>query len=131
MKANLVGITLAAIAYAAITGVVAAQTVQGVTVQATRILSTNTVGRTANGIPIVDLSLSYGVSTAGLDLASHAGAMELEKRVHDAGIAACKEISRQYADAMPNEAECAKAATDKALVRVHELEAAADKQAAR
>jgi len=60
-----------------------------------------------------------------LDLASHVGALELEKRVHDAAMAACKEIGKQYPNATPSEDACAKAAADKAMVRAHELEAAA------
>jgi UrcA family protein len=104
-----------------------AQNANEVTVQGTRVLNTKNVGRTSSGIPIVDVSLSYGVSLAGLDLASHAGATELEKRVHDAAMAACKEIGRQYPDATPSTAECAKVAADKAMVQVHELEAAAGK----
>ena len=126
MKMNLIigGMVAAAL----IGSIAAAQNIEEVTVQGTRMLSTKAAGHTASGVPIVDVSLSYGVSTAGLDLASHAGAMELEKRVHDAGMAACKEITKQYPDAMPSEADCAKAAADKAMVRVHELEAAAAKK---
>jgi len=88
-------------------------------------MSTKSAGRTSTGVPILDVSLSYGVSTAGLDLASHVGALELEKRVHDAAMAACKEIGKQYPNATPSEDACAKAAADKAMVRAHELEAAA------
>jgi UrcA family protein len=108
-----------------------AQETGAVTVQASRVVNTKTAGRTASGVPIVDVSLSYGVSTAGLDLVSHAGVMELEKRVHDAAQGACKELGRQYPDSMPNDADCAKAAADKAMVRVHELTAAAAKKAAK
>ena len=131
MNTNLKALTVAAIAYALIGSIVMAQNVEGVTVQAKRILNTKTIDRSASGVPLIDISLSYGVSMAGLDLASHAGAMELEKRVHNAGIAACQEISRQYPEAIPSQSECAKSATDKAMVRVHELEAAADKKAAK
>jgi len=64
-----------------------------VTVKASRIISEKSVGKTSIGIPIVDISLSYGVSAKDLDLASHAGAMELEKRVNDAALEACKELN--------------------------------------
>jgi UrcA family protein len=128
MKTNPVGVIVATVASALIGGIAIAQNTEEVTVQGTRAVSAKTVGRTASGVPIVDVSLAYGVSTAGLDLASHVGATELEKRVHDAAMAACKEISKQYPDATPSEADCAKAAADKAMVRVHELEAAAAKK---
>lgn len=127
MKTNL-GVIVGIVASALIGSIAVAQNIEEVTVQATRMLSTKTAGRTASGVPIVDVSLAYGVSTTGLDLASHVGAMELEKRVHDAAMAACKEISKQYPDATPSEADCAKAAAEKAMVRVHELEAAAAKK---
>ena len=71
------------------------------------------------------MSLAYGVSTAGLDLSSKAGALQLEKRVNDAARAACKELGRRYPDATPSDALCAKSASEKAMVRVRELEAAA------
>ncbi|MGO8974132.1 MAG: UrcA family protein [Steroidobacteraceae bacterium] len=78
-------------------------------------------------IPIVDMSVSYGVSTKGLDLASHDGAVELERRINDAAKVACKEIFKQYPEATPPQADCVKAATDKAMARAHELEATAAK----
>jgi UrcA family protein len=110
-------------------GAALAQDVQEVKVQATRVMSTKLAGRTASGIPILNISLSYGVSTAGLDLATHSGALELETRVKDAAAAACKEIGRKYPDATPSDAACAKDASAKAMVRVHELVAAAEKGA--
>ena len=116
-----------AVASLSLSSVAVAQDVERITVQATRVMSTKTVGRTSSGVPIVDVSVSYGVSTGGLDLSSGAGAAELEKRVSDAARTACKEIDRQYPDATPSNAECAKAATDKAMVKVHELVAAAQK----
>lgn len=128
MKTNLVKVIVATVASALIGSIAIAQNLEEVTVQGTRTLSAKTVGHTASGVPIVDVSLTYGVSTAGLDLASHVGATELEKRVHGAAMAACKEISKQYPDATPSETDCAKAAAEKAMVRVHELEAAAAKK---
>jgi len=46
-------------------------------------------------------------------------------------MAACKEISRQYPDSTPSDDICAKAAADKAMVKVHELVAAAGKASAK
>jgi UrcA family protein len=83
---------------------------------------------TAMNPPILDVSLSYGVSTAGLNLGTQAGAAELEKRVRDAATAACEELGRKYSDATPSDADCIKAATNEAMVRVRELEAAAAKK---
>ncbi len=125
MKMNPMGIAIAAAAVALFGSLAVAQSSEEITVQGTRVMSTKSAGRTSTGVPILDVSLSYGVSTAGLDLASHVGALELEKRVHDAAMAACKEIGKQYPNATPSEDACAKAAADKAMVRAHELEAAA------
>ncbi len=104
---------------------VLAQQVQEVTVQASRNIEKHQVGRTSSGVPIVDISLSYGVSYAGLDLVSHAGVMELEKRVKDAAAQACQELNRQYPIDADKTADCTKAATDNAMVKVREVTAAA------
>jgi UrcA family protein len=128
MKAIIMGAIAGAAVSALIGGMVFAQTVEEITVQGTRSTTVTLQGRTASGIPIKDISMSYGVSYAGLDLVSHAGVVELQRRVTEAALAACKEIGRQYPDSAPSEADCAKAATDKALMKVNELAAAASKK---
>ncbi|MGO8858043.1 MAG: UrcA family protein [Steroidobacteraceae bacterium] len=130
MTFNLKGLTVAAIAF--VSSIAVAQSLQEITVQATRILNTKIVGRSeTSGAPILDVSVSYGVKIDDLDLASHYGPIQLEKRVRDAAMAACKEISRQYPDSTPSDDICAKAAADKAMVKVHELVAAAGKASAK
>jgi UrcA family protein len=128
MKVNLIAVTLMAAASALCADVVVAQNMEEITVQGTRSLKTEVVDRT-HTIPIVDVSLGYGVSTAGLDLATTSGVAELDKRVHDAAIAACREIGRQYPDSTPTDEVCAKKAADKAMVKVREAAAAASKGA--
>ena len=108
-------------------GSVVAQTPSEVKVQATRDVNAKVGGHSYTGIPIVDLSVTYGVSLAGLDLSTNSGANEAAKRVSDAAMAACKEIGVKYRDATPSEAECAKAASDKAMIQVHEMVASAEK----
>ena len=126
MKINLKVLTVAAVAF--MSSIAVAQNLQEITVQATRILNTKTVGRNpTTGAPILDVSVSYGIKYDDLDLASHYGPIQLEKRVRDAAMAACKEISRQYPDSTPSDNICAKEAADKAMVNVHELVAAASK----
>ncbi len=112
-------------------GFALAQNTEEVQVKATRVPTTKTVGRSSSGIPIVDVSLSYGVSVAGLDLTSSAGVTELTKRVNEAAKAACAEIGRQYPGATPSEAECAKTAAEKAMTQVHSLAANAQKSTRR
>ncbi|HVN43891.1 MAG TPA: UrcA family protein [Steroidobacteraceae bacterium] len=118
---------LAAITASAVVGGAFAQAVPEVTVTTSKIVE-KSAGRTSTGIPIVDVSLSYGVSAAGLDLASASGAREFEKRVSDAATEACKDLGKRYPNATPTDAACAKAATDKAMVRVREMESAAAKK---
>jgi UrcA family protein len=117
-------------AVALIGSIAAAQQVQEVTVQASRIIEKQ-AGHTSSGVPIVDVSLAYGVSYAGLDLVSHDGVMELERRVNAAARQACKELRRYHPHVgAPSDAECAKTAADKAMIKVNELAASAGKIAA-
>jgi UrcA family protein len=131
MTRILIGIAAGLLAVTSVSTIALAEDTGSVTVQASRVVNAKTVGHTASGVPIVDVSMSYGVSAAGLDLVSHAGVVELEKRVNDAAHAACKELGRQYPESLPNDAECAKTAAEKAIVKVHELAAAAANKAGR
>jgi UrcA family protein len=79
--------------------------------------------------PVGQVTLSYGVSTADLDLTTSAGASELERRVNETAMDVCQEIGRQYPESTPSDAACAKAAAQKAMVRAHELIATAKKTA--
>ncbi len=128
MSIKLVAVSAAA---ALVAGVVLAQGVPEVKVQATRVVASSitakTVGRSSSGVPIQDVTLSYGVSSEGLDLSTHTGAVAFEQRVKDAAEQACKEIGRQYPNSTPSEAECAKTAADGAMAKVHEAVAAAEK----
>jgi UrcA family protein len=124
MSKRLIKVAVGLLATGAVTGIVIAQDMGEVTVQASRVVK-KTIGTTASGIPIQDISLSYGVSTAGLDLTSSAGAAALQKRIGDAAKAACKELARQYPDNSTSDADCVKNATDRAMVKVNEVLAAA------
>lgn len=128
MKSKFAAAALMAAASAVLANIAAAENIEEITVQGTRSLATEVVDRT-HTIPIVDVSLGYGVSTAGLDLATVNGVAELDKRVHDAAMAACKELGRQYPDSTPTDEVCAKKAADKAMVKVRQAAAAASKGA--
>ena len=104
-----------------------AQTPDEVIVEGARTVKT-TIGHSASGIPIQNVALSYGVSTEGLDLSTDSGRQALEKRVSDAAMAACKELGRQFPDATPSDADCAKIATNKAMAQIEKLEATASKK---
>ncbi len=99
---------------------------EGVNVEASRIVK-ETVGRAPNLAPINEISLTYRVSYADLDLATKEGATSLEKRVRDAAAAACQEIGKTYPLATPDDAACAKKASADAMVKVKEAVAATSK----
>ena len=120
-------ITIGVLATSIGAGSALAQTTPEVTVTSTKAVE-KTVGKTYTGVPIVDVSLSYGVSTKGLDLTSSNGRAEFEKRVSDAATEACQELGKRYPGSTPTDAQCAKAATEKAMAQVHQVEDAATKK---
>ena len=118
-----------ALAYMILPSSLLAQTPE-ISVEAMRVTRTH-VGQTTTGtpgIPIENVSMAYGVSTAGLDLSSQSGKQELKERVQHAAMAACKELGRQFPDATPSDADCAKIATNKAMAQIEKLEATASKK---
>ncbi len=129
MKAIFMRVAAGAVASGLVGGIAVAQNqnMDEITVQGTRMVTTKVAGKTYSGIPINDISLSYGVIIKGLDLASHAGFMEAEKRVKDVAETACKELGKRYPNGTPSEAECAKTAADKAMIVVNGWAALASK----
>jgi len=122
-------VAVGAVASGLVGGIAVAQNqnMDEITVQGTRMVSTKLVGKTSSGIPIIDVSLGYSVIMKGLDLASQAGFLEAEKRVKDVADTACKELAKRYPNGTPSEAECAKAAADKAMVVINGWAALASK----
>lgn len=99
----------------------AAEELQQVQVEATRMVNTKIVGRSASGVPISEISVTYRVDLSDLDLATYSGATDAEQRVKTAAAAACRQIARLYPRATPSDKECARQASDNAMARVHEL----------
>jgi UrcA family protein len=131
MRKTLICAAGGALAAALISTTAFAQKTEEVTVEASRIVTTTASHQTPGGAEVKDITLSYGVSYAGLDLTSTAGAAALEKGVNAAAQKACKEIGRQYPNSTPADDECAKAAAAKAMVKVHEVVGAAGKKPAK
>jgi UrcA family protein len=124
VNTKLFGIAFAA--FSALTaGIAIAEGVEQITVQGTRVLDAKDAGRTFGGVPVRDVSLSYGVNISDLDLASQEGPISLQKRVHDAAQAACTELGRQFPTSSPSDADCTSRATARAMVKANELVAAA------
>jgi UrcA family protein len=129
MNKSLIGAAAALAACTLFAGSATAQQSEEITVTASRIAHPKVV-TAVPGTFMKDISLSYGVSTTGLDLTKTASEAELERRVNDAALAACKDIERDYpSQSQPTVAECASNAAVKAMVQVHAMVAAANSAA--
>ena len=129
MNKSVMGAAAALAACALFAGSAMAQQSEEITVTASRIAHPKVV-TAVPGTFMKNISLSYGVSTAGLDLTRTASEAELERRVNDAALAACKDIEKDYPmQSQPSVSECASNAAGKAMVQVHALIAAANKAA--
>jgi UrcA family protein len=115
------------IAVGAISGVVAswpglAQQTPEVLVEAPHVESTS-----VKGVPA--LSIVYKVSYADLNLATHSGATELQKRVKDSATKACAQLAKLYPNTVESDPPCAQAATKNAMAQADKAIAAAEKGA--
>lgn len=120
MKKSFVGALLVPLMLGfAATLAMAQEQLSEITVQAKRLVSTQVVGRTSSGIPILSISLSYGVSLKDLDVLSPAGMQAAEKRIEEAALSACEDLGHRYPDATPDDKACAKDAAKRATVELH------------
>jgi UrcA family protein len=97
-----------------------------VIVETHRAVSTR-IGTSSGGIPIHEVSMGYTVTAEGLDISTPVGARAFEARVSHAAMAACQEITRRFHNARPDNAECARQATEQAMAQVRQVEDAAAK----
>jgi UrcA family protein len=121
-------VSLSALAAVLISGAVFAEEIGQVTVTASR-PTEKIVGRGLLLEPIKEVSLSFAVSYADLDIASHSGAATLESRINDAANKACAQLDKDYALMAPGGNDCVKTAVKKAMVQAHAAIAAAEKKA--
>lgn len=121
MKTILTGLTAAIVAATIFAASAYAGALETVTVTGSRSVSEKALTRSPIGAPIKEVSISYKVSAADLDLTTSAGKAELEKRVTAAANSACKEIDRLALGnpTTPDNAACAKAAVKTAMEQVH------------
>lgn len=121
MKTILTCISAGAVGAFLASGISVAQQMDAINVSGTRNVDVQ-VERDTNGTASYKiLSLTYGVKIAGLDLTTAAGAAEIEKRVNDAALAACREIGQQYPTSTPGDEQCAKQAVRKSMLKAHQL----------
>jgi UrcA family protein len=74
-------------------------------------------------------SLVYKVNYADLNLATHSGAVELEKRVKDTATKACAQLRKLYPLSEDTNPPCVDAATKKAMTQANQVIVAAEKGA--
>ena len=74
-------------------------------------------------------SLIYKVNYADLNLATHSGAVELEKRVKDSATKACAQLRKLYPLSEDTNPPCVDAATKKAMTQANQAIVLAEKGA--
>jgi UrcA family protein len=74
-------------------------------------------------------SLVYKVNHADLNLATHSGAVELEKRVKDSATKACAQLHKLYPNTKETNPPCVDAATKSAMTQANQAIVAAAKGA--
>jgi len=72
-----------------------AQPTEEITVSAPRMVQKN-VGRSLSGIPIQEISISYQLSYADLDLTKSAGVIELDRRIDTVAKQACSGLDNLH-----------------------------------
>lgn len=122
MKVGTVHVALATIGCLAISWPTLAQETPEVTVEAPHVEST-----TVKGAPA--LSIVYRVNYADLNIATHSGAVELEKRIKDSATQACAQLKKLYPTSVDTDPPCAQAAIKHAMIQANKAIAAAEKGA--
>src|SRR5215469_8912890 len=74
-------------------------------------------------------SLVYRVNYSDLNLATHSGAVELEKRVKDSATKACAQLRKLYPTSEDTNPPCVDTATKNAMTQANQAIAAAEKGA--
>ncbi len=110
------------------TGLAGADELRQITVEAGKVTKT-VVGRSSTiGAPIENIVLTRHVSYSDLDLATHAGAKELENRVRSAARAACDQLDQLYPPTEQDSPSCTQKATADAMAQARVAIAAAEKR---
>jgi UrcA family protein len=90
-------------------------------------VTTEVVGRAAaTGAPVERLTLTWSVPFTDLDLSTHSGATELQKRVNARAQAVCQELDRLFPFTDRGGAPCVKEAAAGGLAQADKLIAAAE-----
>ena len=72
------------------------------------------------------LSIVYKINYADLNLGTHSGAVELEKRIKDSATKACAQLEKLYPDLKEPQPSCVKSAVKNAMAQANKAIAAAE-----
>lgn len=113
-------------------GAIADEDLPTITITASRMgrsaVTTETVGRSGStGAPIERLTLTWSVPFTDLDLSTHSGATELQKRVNARAKAVCQELDRLFPFTDRGGASCIKEAAAGGQAQADKLVAAAER----
>jgi UrcA family protein len=125
MKVGTLHIALATIGALVVSGSGLAQQTPEVIVETPRVQKTTQAG--PMGRPMPALSIVYRVSYADLDIGTHSGAVELEKRIRDSATKACEQLAKLYPETTEPAAGCVQSAVKNAMARANKAVAAAEK----
>jgi UrcA family protein len=81
------------------------------------------------GMQMPAMAISYKVSYSDLNLATHTGAVELEKRIKASAAQACDQLVKLYPETVQGNPPCVAGAVKMAMTQAQKLIAAAEKGA--
>jgi len=125
MKLGTLHIALATIGGLVVGGPSLAQQTPEVIVEAPHVEKTTQTGPMGQRIPA--RSIVYKVSYADLNLATHSGAVELEKRIKDSATKACQQLAKLYPESTEGATPCVEGAVKSGMAQANKAIAAAEK----
>jgi UrcA family protein len=127
MKVATLHSALAMIGALVVGGPSLAQQATEITVEAPHVEKTTQPGAMGRRVPA--LSIVYKVDFADLNIATHSGAVELERRVRDSATKACTQLAKLYPESTEGETPCVEGAIKNAMAQARKAIAAAEKAA--
>jgi UrcA family protein len=78
------------------------------------------------GMKLPAMSIDYKVNYSDLNLATHSGAVELEKRIKASATQACDQLAKLYPETVQGNPPCVEGAIKNAMVQARKLIATAE-----
>lgn len=108
----------------AISGVGSTQQQDVLVVEAPHVAKTTQAG--PMGTKLAAMSIEYKVVYSDLNLATHSGAVELEKRIKESATKACDQLVKLYPETIEGNPPCVQGAVKNAMEHAKKLIAAAE-----